>query len=206
MDTDGDGIGDACDPNPGTHDTMWLFEGFHKGMPAWPGSTNWSPVGDKLRVIAPGNTVNDGGYLVMPLASPGRLTFDNFSVTATVLVEQKTGSNGDHSIGLSMFDDNANNEVLCDLDQGSGAGSVLFLENDNTTINKQTFNWTIATEYRISLVRHGTTYTCTVVGPGGVSVTAMGTSQLAPRTGADMEIWAFGVTAQFGSVQVVGTP
>jgi len=91
-------------------------------------------------------------------------------------------------------------------DQGSGAGSVLFLENDNTTINKQTFNWTIATEYRISLVRHGTTYTCTVVGPGGVSVTAMGTSQLVPRTGADMEIWAYGVTAQFGSVQVLGTP
>jgi Cys-rich repeat protein len=209
VDTDGDGIGDACDPNPGTHDTMWLFEGFHHGMPMWPGSTNWSPVGDKLRVVASGNTNAPSEYLVLPLSSAGRVTFDNFSVTATILIEQMTGSSGDHAIGLEMFDDNANKGVDCDLDQGNGgAGSALLLEEqpNNVLIKKQTFSWTTAIEYRLSLVRHGTTYTCSVVGPGGAPVTATGSSQLVPRTGADMDIWAFGVTAQFGSVQVIGTP
>jgi hypothetical protein len=204
VDTDGDRLGDACDPNPGTRDVSWLFEGFHKGMPAWPGSTNWAPLGDKLRVIAPGNAPNDGGYLVLPLSSPGRITFDNFSVATTVLVEQMTGSNGDHSFGVSVFDDNVTRELDCYLDQGSGAGFVLFLTDDNGVKQKQTFSWMINTEYRITLVRHGTTYTCSVVGPGGGAVTLIATSQIVPRTGADMSIWAYGVTAQFGSVFVVG--
>jgi len=204
VDTDGDRIGDACDPNPGTRDVSWLFEGFHKGMPAWPGSTNWAPLGDKLRVIAPGNAPNDDGYLVLPLSSPGRLSFDNFSVATTILIEQMTGSNGDHSFGVLVFDDNANKGLDCYLDQGSGSGFVLFLDDDNGVSKKQTFAWTINTEYRITLVRHGTTYTCSVVGPGGAAVTLIATSQIVPRTGADMEIWAFGVTAQFGSVFVAG--
>jgi len=208
VDTDHDGIGDACDPNPAAHDSFWLFEGFHQGLPMWPGSTNWTSAGDKVRVVAPGNTANDGGYLVLPLSSPGRVTFDNFSMTATVLSEQMTGSNGDHSIGFSVVDVNTKKKLDCGLDQGNGgANSVVLLTDDNKgIINRQTFSWTTGIEYRLSVVRHGTTYMCTVVGPGGASVTAMGTSQVVPRTGADMEIWAYGVTAQFGSVQVVGTP
>ena len=45
-DADGDGIGDACDPDS-TREAVWLFEGFHSGVPSdWGQSADWTAVGD----------------------------------------------------------------------------------------------------------------------------------------------------------------
>jgi Thrombospondin type 3 repeat len=206
VDTDGDGIGDACDPNP-ARDSVWLFEGFHKGQPAWAGSQHWMAVGDQIRVTAAGNNDNDGDYLILPLTSNGRV-FDNFSITVSVLVEQETGSSGDHDIGISIYDETADKSMWCEIYQqgATTTGNVLDIGDDpNNNFDKSVpFAWTNNTTYRLNLVRRGSTYTCTVVGPGNAMQTASGTSSIVPRSGAAVEIYGYGITAQFSSVQVIG--
>jgi len=205
VDSDHDGIGDACDPNPMAPDKVWLFEGFHKGLPAWARSPNWAAVGDKLRVTASGNTNDISEYFIPPLTSPSG-TFDNFSVTVPILVEQMMGNNGDHSIGVEVYDETAQKGVDCFLDQNpAGANSILWLVDDFTNgVNKKVaFAWSNNVEYRITMARHGSTYTCNVVGPGGTQST-QGTSAVLPRSSAAVDIWAFGMTAQVGSVFIVG--
>ena len=214
IDTDHDGIGDACDPNPAAHDTVWLFEGFHKGLPPWARSVNWTAVGDKLQVIASGNNTNNipdpSEYFIPPLLPPSG-TLDNFGVTATVLVTQMMGNNGDQSIGVEVYDGatTVQKGVECELDQDpAGSNSILWLvDGFNSGVNKKAaFAWTTNTEYRITMVRHGSTYTCTVVGPGGTTQTTSGTSAVLPRDSSAVDVWAFGMTAQVGSVQIIGTP
>jgi hypothetical protein len=206
VDTDGDHVGDACDPNPGARDTVWLFEGFHKGLPAWVRSLNWTAVPDKLRVTSSGNINDVSEYAVLPLTSPSG-TFDNFSVTAPVLVEQTMGSNGDHSIGLEIYDETAQRGVDCMLDMNptSPSGILLMVDDFNKLNQKLPLAWTTSTVYRLTLARHGSTYTCTAVGPGGTQ-TISGTSAVVPRSNGAVDVWAFGMTAQVASVFVAGTP
>jgi len=212
VDTDGDRIGDVCDPHPGVRDSLWLFEGFHKGLPAWARTPNWAAVGDKLRVTASGDTNTDGDDLVLPLTSPDG-TYNNFSITATVVVETRTGTSGYHSIGIEIYDATAQKGVDCSLDQNPAVpnGILLLMDDFNTGVDKEPpFAWTNNTEYRLTMTRQGSTYTCTVVGVGaaGVTQTATGTSAVVPRNGASVvvDVWAYGVTAQLGSIFVAGAP
>jgi hypothetical protein len=203
-DGDRDGIGDACDPNPAAADKVWLFEGFHKGLPAWPGSTNWSPTSDQIRVTAGGNATDPGEYLILPLTSTGR-TFDNFSITVSILVEQVMGSRGDHDIGISIFDETTNQGLWCEMyQQGTlPTKNIVDLGDDNTLGTSAPFAWVNNTTYRLSLVRRGSSYTCSVVGPIGTQTVSL-TSQIVPRSGAAVTIEAFGVTGRFASVFVAG--
>jgi thrombospondin type 3 repeat protein len=199
-DTDGDKIGNACDPNPAAKDSVWLFEGFHAGMPAWAGSTHWAATTDKLRVTAGGASADPGEYLTLPLTSTNRV-FDNFSVTATIVVDQNAGN--EHDIGFSIYDASRTKSLWCELEQGS-AGSVLALADDNNPNRSSPFAWTTGTEYRLTLTRHAGNYTCTVLGPAGATQTITAGSSIVPQAGDAVEIGAFGVTAQFGSVAVIG--
>lgn len=210
-DTDGDHIGDACDPNPGMHDTMWLFEGFHSGLPMWAGSNNWAPLGDKIRVTASGNSGDNNEYLVLPLTVAGRTSFDNFAVTASVVVQQTMGGDNFHAIGISIEDDTSGHDMDCDiaLDDSPSRRYVLLEDDINTSSGldqEPQFAWAISAEYTITLLRRGSLYTCTVVGPGGMKQTTSGNTPVVPQTGAAVEVWAFGVIAEIDSVQVIGTP
>jgi hypothetical protein len=62
------------------------------------------------------------------------------------------------------------------------------------------------TEYRITIARHGTKYSCTVTRPDGSSMTLSGTSSRVPRNMDMVDVGGFGATAQFGSLEVVGPP
>ena len=52
VDSDGDGVSDACDPRPTiSGDRIFLFEGFHSGIPAgWQVTGTWTGSGDALVV------------------------------------------------------------------------------------------------------------------------------------------------------------
>jgi hypothetical protein len=204
-DGDGDRIGDLCDPNPGVQDTVWLYEGFFSGaLPPWSRSLRWTVVGDQLRVMATGDTGSDSEYLFTPFtaATPP----DNFSVTVIALAEQMTGTSGDHELGIDILnaDDRA---VYCWLAQSAGgANPTLRITDDLGRLAKSApFAWTTKAEYRFTMTRHGSTYTCTVVGPEGTQ-TVSGTSTVAPVTGDAVDLWAYGVTALVDSVQIIGAP
>jgi len=205
--TDGDVdlIGDVCDPNPGARDTVWLYNGFHAGLPSWARSSNWTAVNDKLRTNAPQNAPEDSEFLIPPFTTAG--IPDNFSVTMTVVVEQMLGTTGDHSIGIEIYDMIADSGVDCNLDQTpAGANSLLFLQDDFDQLDaKPAYAWKTGDEYRLTLTRHGKAYTCNVVGPLG-SQTATGNSEVVPRDGNAVDVWAYGMIAQYGSVQITGTP
>ena len=206
-DSDGDGIGDACDPNPGAHDTVWLYTGFPAGLPAWSRSPNWT--GSTGSVVATsGNGTNDGDFLVTQFPMPP--TLDNFSATMTVTVQALSGTaSGDHSVGLEIWDKNANSgmgaAIDCGLDQKpAGSNSILYLQDDNTNNQPKSapFSWTVNSQYVLTMSRHGSTYTCALVGAGLPSLSF--TSNFVPRDGNAVDIWAFGTTEQYGSVQIAG--
>jgi hypothetical protein len=205
-DSDGDHIGDACDPNPGVADTVLLFSGFNAGLPAWSRSAHWTGSGGNVVTMSAGNTIADNEFLVAPFTAAG--VPDNFSATTTVMVQTMMGSNGDHAVGVEIFDSNAQNGVDCELDQGFvGPNPVLLLKDNTNNLKKSTaYSWTTGMQYLITLTRHGSTYDCTVTGPGGTSAKLSGTSNLVPRDGDTVDIWGFGATAQYGSVEIIGKP
>jgi hypothetical protein len=200
-DADGDKIGDACDPNPGTRDMLWLFEGFHNGVPAWPGTVNWAPAGDKIQVTAAGMPAQGVEYLDLPLTRSGRSGFDNYSVTALVTISQLSGGT-DHQLGIRFYDEDAIKELDCILADTSG-NRTLWMFDENGLDMALAFPWMNGVEYKLRLTRHGTSYTCDVSG-AGASMNATNTSTVTPRNGAANDVWVFGMTAQFGSVAVVG--
>jgi hypothetical protein len=205
LDMDGDRIGDACDPHPGMKDSVWLFDGFHTHPPGsptgWPHSLDWAAVGDKLRADA-----TNGDFLTPQFTSPSG-NLDNVSVTTFIVAEARTGTDNDHEIGLSMYDAAAQKGVDCELDQDQthGNNNILWLVGDGNLDKTQGFTWATGTEYRLTMSRQGTTYTCSVVAAaGGTPVSINGTSNaLVPHS---VDVFAYGVTVQVGSVQIIGTP
>ena len=109
--------------------------------------------------------------------------------------------------GLEIWDNatNVQKGVDCNLDQGNGgANSSVYLTDDFGNLKKRAdYAWTLGTQYRVALAKHGRTYTCTVVGPQG-TITLSGDSNVVPRDGNTVDLWAFGVVATFGSVQIIG--
>jgi hypothetical protein len=204
-DSDGDHIGDACDPNPAVADTVWLFSGFNAGLPAWSRSDHWTGGTGNVVATSAGNVLADNEFLVAPFTAAG--IPDNFGATTTVVVQTMQGSDGDHSAGIEIYDSNAMKGVACGLDQDpAGSNSMIRLADRNNLKKSTAFSWTTGVQYLVSVTRHGSTYACTVTGPGGATANLSGTSNLVPRDGNTVDIWAFGVTAQYGSVQIVGKP
>src|SRR5678816_1774576 len=80
-------------------------------------------------------------------------------------------------------------------------------DRNSNPLAQTAYGWAINIQYRISLERHGQAYTCSVVGPGATQpIQISGNSNLVPRDGNAVDIWAYGATAQYGSVQIVGKP
>jgi hypothetical protein len=199
-DGDGDAIGDACDPNPGTRDATWLFEGFHGSLPGWPGSNGWRTSTDSIRIAAPGAPAPDSEYLVLPLNTEGR-SYDNYSTTMTLTVEQ-VAAGAEKGLGVEYYDGTQDIGLACELGEFNGS-RILWLSDDVDLDVRVDYAWTTGAAYTLRLVRHGSTYSCDVDGPQGPKP-ASGTSPVIPRTGADTDIWAYGVTAQFRAVSVLG--
>jgi hypothetical protein len=208
-DTDGDKIGDACDPEPGTANSIFLYNGFAAGLPGGGArSDHWTAAGGNAVAMSAGNTVNDTEYLVMQYTAAGAP--DNFQATMIVTVQAMTGSDGDHSVGLEIWDETAQKGVNCGLDQDpAGANSQLRLVDDNNSNNPQktAYSWVTGMPYLITMSRHGKVYSCKVNGPGSTTASlTLNNSNLVPRDGNAVDIWTFGTTAQYGSVEIIGRP
>jgi hypothetical protein len=210
-DSDGDHIGDACDPDPGTANSIWLYNGFTSGLPAWSRSANWTASNGNVVAMSAGNTDADWEDLVTQFTSAG--IPDNFQVTMTVTIQAMTGANGDHSVGIEIWDKNANSMngagVDCGLDQDPAGSNMALLLTDDVHTNplaQAGYPWATGMQYRITMSRHGSTYACSVTGPDGITKKLSGNSNLVPRDGNAIDIWAFGATAQYGSVEIIGRP
>jgi hypothetical protein len=86
-----------------------------------------------------------------------------------------------------------------------GADSVAFLGDDLATNNNKfaDYAWTTGGQHRLTLTRHGNQCICVVVGPSGTT-TLMRSSNVLPGDGNTVDLFAFGATAQYGSVQIIG--
>jgi hypothetical protein len=201
-DGDGDGVPDVCDLNAatGARDTSWLFYGFEI-VPSWEGSSGWAPASDNdsLRTHAAGADADEPEYLDLPIARAGR-TLDNFAVRIALAIEEPLGVYP--QIGLSL--DGADGSIDCTLSQVGNQTTMrqLGLVDDFVLDDTRTFAWQRDAAYTLTLVRHGTSYTCTVEGAGGPAMRT-GTSPVRPTGGT---VWAHGVTATVDWLFVVGGP
>jgi hypothetical protein len=137
----------------------------------------------------------------MQFTSPSG-NLDNVSITTSVLIEAMTGN--DNEIGIEFFDGFP--AVDCELDKDPRhSNGVLWLVDDDNLDQSMPLPWAPGTEYRLTMTRTGTSYTCSAVSKDGkTTVTVTGTSAIVVPTAVDL--WAYGVTAQLGSVQVIGAP
>jgi hypothetical protein len=208
-DTDRDGVGDPCDPHPNMVDSAWLFEGFHYGMPAlWNHTANWTSASDAVQEVSSPTSYNDPvEFFLLPLSN--KTMFDHVAITMAAVFEQATGSGiSDDHISVGISDDTTTNEVICGLHQGTSASSRDLILTDFANLNNKnpSANWQPNTPYLVTLNREGSTYNCTVTGPGGINATTSGSSPIAPHNGTDFDIDAFGSQSLVNSVFVVGPP
>lgn len=206
-DMDGDGIGDACDPDPrGPIDTAWLLEGFFGSLPAWPGTTRWSLASDRksVQVMAPGGSNDDDEYLILPLTKANRTVFDNFSVAVAITVDQTIGNLFAH-VGVSMYDAGSDHAMFCTVFQDDGNPSTrrFGITDDNVLDGSLAFAWQTGVPILLTMERHGSSYTCRIASAGSKQVSSA-SSPIKPIAGDGMAIVAFGATARFDSVYVVG--
>ena len=211
-DRDGDGVGDLCDPDPNRLDTIWRYDGFHgTTLPSWSQpdrrSGDWRAGEDRLRVTND-NSANVFDWLSVPFVASGAL--DDFSVTMVVRVNQTVGTGFHHTVSAQILDATAQRAIDCGFDVPAGAASFAYIadSDDNGLFDMAAFAFTPGADLRISLTRHGSRYACSVDAPGTSGATALlsGTSPVVPRDLDSVRLWANGVAAQFGSVQIVGTP
>lgn len=195
-DADGDTIGDACDANAAVKDSVWLFEGFHKGLPQWGFSTSWAASTDSVTATASGA---EDQYVAIPLA--GHATYDNVAVTLSALPKALPGTS--HTLGMSVYDAQADKYIDCGVGSDSST-SAIYLADDANINNKKTFSWPVNTAFTLTMKRAGTLYTCTAVSASGATQTVTATTPITPRNGAAFEMWANNVTAQFNSLFVTG--
>jgi hypothetical protein len=219
-DTDKDGVGDACDPNPTLKDRVWLFNGFNDAtVPSYQHSLNWTVASPGvLQAASAGGNAATGEYLIPPFTTMGT-TIDNFSVTTVMSVTTPAG-NGDHVTGIDLFDSTQNRILECGLsnnsnDVNNGKASVYVWEYDNQSgnntgngIKTTAVAWTMSTEYRITMTRHGQAVTCMMTGtaPGGLTAMATSTSTVTAHDNASISLFAYGTTALFKSVDIIGSP
>lgn len=202
-DPDGDGVADSCDPNPTTPgDAIELFEGFRQGLPAWTSgrSFNWAAgTGEVIRVTA---SINDTEWLVLPAMSADRVT-----VSASVLVEQLTGSNIDHEIGFAMpYEASTYSGISCDLVDDMGRFIGMWDEIGEQQVGStNNFTWADNTEYRVAMVHRGTNFTCTVIEPNAMAHTTTGTSS-SPVGMPVIALRAYALTARVSWVMIVRSP
>ncbi len=201
-DPDGDGVADACDPNPTVPgDKLELFEGFHAGVPAWARSQNWAaaPGGEAIRVTA---TINADEFVVIPVSDPDRV-----NVSASVVIEALVGANIDHEIGVVVpYEPSSYNGISCDLVEDGDRFLGMWDDFGDRELDTTAFIWGTAIEYRFTMVRRATSYTCNVFEPSTTKHTAMGTSNAAPGSSPTMAIRAYAMTARVAWVMVVRSP
>ena len=212
VDGDGDGIGDACDPNQGAMDIRWEFEGFHgTTFPvSWGKSTGWSFGNDAVLATSEGNQDSSDEFLDPKISATGR-TLDKFSIAMTFVVDSTQGDDGVHEFGVGFFNASQDRTLYCNLQlqDGNGGGRGVAIDeaapDGSGQREAETFAWKTGSEYRLTFVRQGRIYTCTLVGPGTEgSRTVMITSNVVPVSEADISV--FGATVQLRSVLILGPP
>lgn len=163
-DADADGVGDACDPQPGLANSWLLFEGFDAPLAGdeWTGENDFTVVDGNL--VA---TNNDRIQLVSTTVSRD----DKVQVGLTVRFNNPAGNNGsDFRYGGPFVrggGNDRNNGCWVWRDRQSASEGYGFLEWTNTAISLVALdNATVAddTPYLITATLDGDTHDCQVAG------------------------------------------
>ncbi|MEO8842340.1 MAG: thrombospondin type 3 repeat-containing protein [Kofleriaceae bacterium] len=204
-DPDGDGVADGCDPHPNTAgDKIVVFEGFANGIP-----TSWEVVGT-TSVAAGTMSLTTVANNHTSVIAPG--TFANATMTASIQVDMQVGT-FDSATTLTMpYDPGTDNGIFCELyapmaTSPNNRELELYSSIDSVNmgdVGHMTFNWALATPYRVSLTRFGNKYTCTALDGATTHSTNGNSSPTPPTSRAAVAVYGANATVQW--VMVVSSP
>lgn len=198
MDSDGDRLADACDPDPmGTvPDVQWLQNSFTTGIPTdyQPRTNGWTSTGGAIR--ADGSVEQDLG---VPLGAPGR-GFDHFALSIGATVESVPAGNNDALVGFYVDQPSSSTEIDCLIFQNGAHQELALYSTDKSTADaSKDVAWTIGTAYTlqlaVQLVGTQRQYTCTLFdAQHQILASASGPFNVAP-VGTEIGIWTLGMAA-----------
>ena len=201
-DPDGDGVTGMCDPFPSVGgDAIVLFEGFHAGVPAtWTVNGTASQSGDDVRLT---DGSNNHALVAPPMMAPS-----NATVTTRVVFDQLP-SNDDADAGISMpYDPGNDRGIRCELytpDTGNSYRDVsIWNEITTNTLDAQSYAWTSATPYIVTLQRTQDDYDCAAT-DGVTSAAATASTSSTPNT-QRIALRQYSATVRFSSLLVVTSP
>jgi hypothetical protein len=207
-DSDGDGVGDKCDPHPNTPgDKIVGFEPFHGAL-----QTGWKVVGNGTVTV---NSDDDGVFTnaanqTTRLVAPAGTTFGNGMITANVVVDATPGAARTAlTVGLP-YNSATDVGIQCQLhapNPGSTMGRELSLFDSKVTAepaNNQ-FVWATNTQYRLTMIRTGSNYACSMTDANGVVKPANGSTGSIPAV-SEVVLVASGTSAHVAWVLVVSSP
>lgn len=204
-DPDVDGVAGLCDPHPTVPgDKIVIFDGFHRAL-----KTTWQQVigtvatPDDDAVIT--GAANSRAALVAPATD-----FGNGMIMARVIVDQTfNASRTGLTVGLP-YNPDTDKGILCQLhapNPGSMTGREVSLF-DSLANQEQANNplvWQLATPYRLTMLRAGTSYQCSATDDNAVVKAANNGTGSTPMQ-SEVALVASGTSARVAWVLVVSSP
>jgi hypothetical protein len=207
-DPDGDGVAGLCDPHPNTPgDKIVAFEGFHGPIPT-----------DQWKVVGAGTVATDKDSAVFTnaanqttrLVAPAGTTFGNGMIMANVVVDATPGAARTAlTVGLP-YNSGTDVGIQCQLhapNAGSTAGRELSLFDSKVNMEQANnpFVWATNTPYRLTMIRTGSNYACSMTDENGVVKAANVSDGNLPAV-SEVVLVASGTSAHVAWVLVVSSP
>jgi len=196
-DTDGDGVADACDPNPSTPgDKIFLFEGFHHGVPSgWEVvGTGWAGSGDDVVID------NTTGTTAVYVSTPGPTsTHETISAAYTVNTATMTLANAgvldDHAVGGTYMG--------CGPYWYMNANGLDLHDTGTGTYNLVGFEMTVGATYNANLRRDITAFTCVATNTTSNATANVSATDALANTPPSIGVFATGSSINFHWLMVV---
>jgi hypothetical protein len=213
-DPDGDGVAGICDPHPNTPgDKIVAFQGFHGAIP----TDEWKVVGNGTIAVNPDNggtavITNAANQVTSLVSKQATAPFGNGMIMASVSVDDPIPGAARTALTVGLpYNSTTDVGIQCQLhaptaNSTNGRELSLFDSKVNMEQANNQFVWQTMTAYRLTMVRTGGKYDCSMTDANGVVKAAITASDGNLPAVSEVALVASGTSAHVAWVLVVSSP